>query len=142
MLPSMLYTSFNYTHLSDYTSRITHFLADRSIFALMSDWTYDFGAWLSQPYFLAIVMAWWITFIVVLLLLSIFLGFNPVGIGGGTFAAAFQSCMYGGFTPAGGVFATLTSLGMLGWMIPVHTGVSAVFATAVALVVWACGIAR
>lgn len=28
-------------------------------------------------------MAWWITFIVVLLLLSIFLGFNPVGIGGG-----------------------------------------------------------
>lgn len=49
MLPSMLYTSFNYTHLSDYTSRITHFLADRSIFALMSDWTYDFGAWLSQP---------------------------------------------------------------------------------------------
>ena len=50
--------------------------------------------------------------------------------------------MYGGFTPAGGVFATLTSLGMLGWMIPVHTGVSAVFATAVALVVWACGVAR
>lgn len=50
--------------------------------------------------------------------------------------------MYGGFTPAGGVFATLTSLGMLGWMVPVEAGVSAVVATVVATVVWACGVKR
>ncbi|KAL8995092.1 MAG: hypothetical protein Q9188_006894 [Gyalolechia gomerana] len=87
-------------------------------------------------------MAWWITFVVVLVVCSLFWGFNAKGIGGGTLAAAFQSCMYGGFTPAGGVFATLTSLGMLGWMVPVEAGVSAVVATVVATVVWACGVKR
>ena len=49
MPPSILYAGFNYTHLPDYTSRVTNFLADRSIFAVMGDWAHDFGALLSQP---------------------------------------------------------------------------------------------
>ena len=32
----------------------------------------------------------------------------------GSLAAGFQSYMYGDFTPAGGIFATLTSMAMLG----------------------------
>ncbi|RYP63538.1 hypothetical protein DL770_009363 [Monosporascus sp. CRB-9-2] len=43
-------------------------------------------------------------------------------------AAAFQSSMYGGFTPAGGLFATLTSLGMLGFFAPAVTVIAAVIA--------------
>ncbi|MBW0493248.1 hypothetical protein O181_032963 [Austropuccinia psidii MF-1] len=37
----------------------------------------------------------------------------------GSLAATFQSAMYGGFTPAGGVFANLTSMGMTGTLLPV-----------------------
>ena len=43
----------------------------------------------------------------------------------GSLAAGFQSFMYGGFTPAGGIFATLTSLAMLGilaWYIAAGPG--------------------
>ena len=47
--------------------------------------------------------------------------------------------MYGGFTPAGGIFATLTSVGMLGLAIPVYTAASSLIATFVAALVWACG---
>lgn len=41
--------------------------------------------------------------------------------------------MYGGFTPAAGVFATLTSLAMLGWLQPIFTVVAVMVATLVAL---------
>ena len=57
----------------------------------------------------------------------------------GTLAAVFQSCCYGAFTPAGGIFATLTSMAMLGTLAPVQALFSAVLATLVALIVWACG---
>lgn len=54
----------------------------------------------------------------------------------GSLAAAFQSFMYGAFTPAGGIFATLTSMGMMGTiMLPVVL-VAAVVATCVAVLVW------
>ena len=56
-----------------------------------------------------------------------------------TLAAAFQSWAYGGFTPAGGIFATLTSMGMLGTLMPVQVLCSAVLATLVTVVAWACG---
>lgn len=36
--------------------------------------------------------------------------------------------MYGGFTPAGGLFATLTSLGMLGFLTPIVTAIAAMLA--------------
>ncbi|RYP11179.1 hypothetical protein DL765_007866 [Monosporascus sp. GIB2] len=48
-------------------------------------------------------------------------------------AAAFQSSMYGGFTSAGGLFATLTSLGMLGFLAPAVTVIAAAIAFSVAL---------
>ena len=47
--------------------------------------------------------------------------------------------MYGGFTPAGGIFATLTSVGMLGVAMPGFVAVAIVIATLVAGVVWWCG---
>jgi hypothetical protein len=57
-------------------------------------------------------------------------------------AAGFQSWMYGAFTPAGGVFATLTSLGMLGLAAPAFVLGAAAVATVVSVVVWACGAGR
>lgn len=60
----------------------------------------------------------------------------------GTFAAAFQSYMYGAFTPAGGIFATLTSMAMLGILMPATAILAAVVATGVAILVWVLGISR
>ena len=56
----------------------------------------------------------------------------------GSLAAAFQSWMYGGFTPAAGVFATLTSVGMLGFATPIFTAVAVLIATLVAVITWLC----
>ena len=58
----------------------------------------------------------------------------------GSLAAAFQGWAYSGFTPAGGVFATLTSWGMLGWLAPAETVVATVIATTVAAGVWVSGV--
>jgi hypothetical protein len=44
--------------------------------------------------------------------------------------------MYGGFTPAGGIFATLTSMAMLGILIPVQVIFASLIATGVAACVW------
>lgn len=66
------------------------------------------------------------------------LGFGPAGIGAGSVAAGFQSWMYGGFTPAAGVFATLTSVGMLGLLMPVGALFAAGVATLTTLVAWVC----
>ncbi|KAM3413574.1 hypothetical protein BST61_g11444 [Cercospora zeina] len=60
---------------------------------------------------------WAITFTAVTFLL-LSLGFGPVGVAAGSVAAAFQGCAYGAFTPAGGIFATLTSFAMLGLLMP------------------------
>ncbi|KAG6001975.1 hypothetical protein E4U21_003588 [Claviceps maximensis] len=87
---------------------------------------------------LAVILAWAITFTAVCTLI-LCLGFGPVGIGAGTLAAAFQSYMYGGFTPAGGIFATLTSIGMLGALMPAAAVLAAIIATGVAAAVWAWG---
>ncbi|KGQ06695.1 hypothetical protein BBAD15_g7993 [Beauveria bassiana D1-5] len=90
---------------------------------------------------MAIIIAWAITFTIVCSLI-LALGFGPVGIGAGTIAAAFQSYMYGGFTPAGGIFATLTSMAMLGSMMPAAAIFAAFLASGVALIVWACDVGR
>ncbi len=63
-------------------------------------------------------------------------------IGLGTLAAAFQAWAYGGFTPAGGIFATLTSMAMLGILMPLQVGLAAGLADIVTLIVWACGVGR
>lgn len=45
--------------------------------------------------------------------------------------------MYGGFTPSGGLFATLTSAGMLGTIRPLYAIFAAVVAT---VIVWSPGV--
>ncbi|POS72203.1 hypothetical protein DHEL01_v209398 [Diaporthe helianthi] len=59
-----------------------------------------------------------------------------------TAAAAFQSFMYGGFTPAGGLFATLTSMAMIGTLMPLVLVISSVIASLVAAEVWVSGVGR
>ncbi|KAJ6147428.1 hypothetical protein N7497_009410, partial [Penicillium chrysogenum] len=78
----------------------------------------------------------WVTFI--FMALFMFLGFGPAGIVAGSLAAAFQSFMYGAFTPAGGIFATLTSMAMLGTLMPLEVLVASALAVGVAVgaVVW------
>lgn len=115
---------------------------------------------------MAVIVAWAVTFTVVAFII-LALGFGPIGVGAsaislpagtnldltayllnilsdtlGTLAAAFQSYMYGGFTPAGGIFATLTSMAMLGTMMPLALLVASSIATVVASIVWICEVGR
>ncbi|KAI3558871.1 hypothetical protein CABS02_00911 [Colletotrichum abscissum] len=120
-------------------------------------------AWLSQPQIIVLVMTWAIVFTVVSIAI-LGLGFGPAGVGAGeslrrpllltflaiskiayceaqgTLAAVFQSSMYGAFTPAGGLFATLTSMAMLGTLMPWAAVVSGVLATLAAGIVWGYGV--
>ncbi|KAJ4291275.1 hypothetical protein N0V88_006277 [Collariella sp. IMI 366227] len=96
----------------------------------MNHWE-DFIEWASQPHVIYAALAWLITFyLVVTLILG--MGFGPAGIVAGSFAAGFQGLMYGGFTPAGGIFAALTSMGMLGMLMPAAVIVAVVWASVVA----------
>ncbi|KAI2637536.1 hypothetical protein GGS21DRAFT_483911 [Xylaria nigripes] len=130
----VLYTQF-LGEYADYTSKLTGYIPDFD-----GLWA-SFIAWLSQSHVLAVVLAWVIPFTV---LVAIFLafGFGLGGIVAGMLAPAFQSYMYGGFTPAGGIFATLTSMAMLGVLMPSVVVGAAVVATIVASIVWACGVGR
>ena len=47
--------------------------------------------------------------------------------------------MYGAFTPAGGAFATLQSVGMTGQLVPVAAGIGAAAAAAAGGLTWALG---
>lgn len=60
----------------------------------------------------------------------------------GSAAAAFQSLMYGGFTPAGGIFATLTSMAMVGLLMPALLIFSSILSAIVAALVWVYGVGR
>lgn len=71
--------------------------------------------------------------------LGVIIAFEVVLTPVGSLAAAFQSFVYGGFTPAGGIFATLTSMAMLGTRMPLGVLVVSVFAMGVAVVVWKSG---
>jgi len=72
-----------------------------------------FGEWIQKDVWVLVVV-WFIVFwLVMFTLLAI--GFGSSGIIAGSLAAGFQSWMYGAFTPAGGVFAVLTSIGMMGF---------------------------
>ncbi|EXF84621.1 hypothetical protein CFIO01_11757 [Colletotrichum fioriniae PJ7] len=120
-------------------------------------------AWLSKPQIIALVMTWAIVFTVVSIVI-LGLGFGPAGVGAGeslrrplpstflaiskianrmaqgTLAAVFQSSTYGAFTPAGGLFATLTSMAMLGTLMPWAAVVSGVLATLAVGIVWGYGV--
>jgi hypothetical protein len=56
----------------------------------------------------------------------------------GSLAAAFQGWGYGAFTPAGGIFATLTSLGTVGFLAPAVALFGASVATVTTFVAWLC----
>ncbi|KAK1451086.1 hypothetical protein CCUS01_11264, partial [Colletotrichum cuscutae] len=84
----------------------------------------------------------WTTVYTVVSIAILASGLSPDGVGAGTLAAAFQSCMYGAFTPAGGLFASLTSMAMLGTLMPWAAVTSGVLATLVAGIVWGFGVGR
>lgn len=44
--------------------------------------------------------------------------------------------MYGGFTPAGGIFAILASMAMLGTFMPAAAILASIVATGLAVIVW------
>lgn len=54
----------------------------------------------------------------------------------GSTAAAFQSIVYGGFTPGSGLFAILTSLAMLGLLAPAMAIIAGIVASIIAAIVW------
>ncbi|KAF3760208.1 hypothetical protein M406DRAFT_358542 [Cryphonectria parasitica EP155] len=107
----------------------------------LAEYWANFTAWLSQPHILAVVIAWAVTFTLTCTIIMC-LGFGPVGIIAGSAAAAFQSFMYGGFTPAGGLFATLTSMAMVGTLMPWLAAIASVLATFVSAMVWVYGVGR
>ncbi|KAK1711273.1 uncharacterized protein BDZ83DRAFT_639727 [Colletotrichum acutatum] len=112
---------------------------DRSLGSWLKQYWGAFRAWLSQPrkHLADIIVA--IVFTVVSIAI-LGLGFGPAGVGTGTLAAVFQSSMYGAFTPAGGLFATLTSMAMLGTLMPWAAVVSGVLATLATGIVWGYGV--
>ncbi|KAK3614089.1 hypothetical protein LTR56_027488 [Elasticomyces elasticus] len=129
--------SLDFTHAANFTDGIHEFIAHRSIIlSYVEDYWASIVAWLSQPSVFVVILAWAITFTIIIgLVLS--LEFGPIGVVASSIAAAFQAWMYGAFTPAAGIFATLTSLGMLGLLMPVAVVLAACAATVVALIVWA-----
>ncbi|KAL4883753.1 hypothetical protein BJY04DRAFT_216097 [Aspergillus karnatakaensis] len=145
MAPADLFiASLNFTYAESLSSAIYRFAADRSLVLsgaehlahISSKWEWkDILHWLTSPDHAPIIMAWCITFTVVMLLI-LSIGFGPGGVVAGSCAAMFQSYMYGGFTPAGGIFAALTSMAMLGTLAIPAMFVAALIATGVALIVW------
>ncbi|KAG7127658.1 hypothetical protein HYQ45_012421 [Verticillium longisporum] len=63
--------------------------------------------------------------------------FGLVGFSVGVAVAGFQSYMYHGYAPSGGILSTMASITMLGVVLPWGLGVAGVFATLAAAVSWA-----
>lgn len=102
--PQLLFGGLDYTNSSGFGAGFTDFVHDRSMFWQVWAWIAAHrehsGRWLKKPLeylplyilkhsradncldVLALVMAWWITFTVVLTLLWT-VGFGPVGVGAG-----------------------------------------------------------
>ncbi|KAK3376832.1 hypothetical protein B0T24DRAFT_665702 [Lasiosphaeria ovina] len=107
---------------------------------LVQHWD-EFTLWASQRHVVIAFLAWVITFTVVCII-GLGLGFGPVGVGAGSAAAVFQSWAYGAWTPAGGIFATLTSMAMIGTLAPAIFIAAATAATLVTAIVWLAGAGR
>ncbi|KAH7333647.1 hypothetical protein B0J17DRAFT_676280 [Rhizoctonia solani] len=90
---------------------------------------------LLRPEIRNLLIVWFVVFWICLVV-PLALGFGPVGVIGGSLAAWFQSAVYGAFTPAGGLFAVMTSVGMLGIACPPVVIPSAIIATLVVLAAW------
>ncbi|KAI0382274.1 hypothetical protein F5Y04DRAFT_51842 [Hypomontagnella monticulosa] len=112
-------------------SRASEFIGSESFLSsiegsISSTWN-SFMAYLHLPHVYWAIAVFAIVFTIVVTL-GMCMGFGPAGIVPGSFAAAFQSFAYGAFTPAGGIFATLTSLAMLGLLNPAIAITSALIA--------------
>ncbi|MCJ1455614.1 hypothetical protein MMC28_005969 [Mycoblastus sanguinarius] len=152
----------NYTDSNNLSAGVVKILNDHALLSeaitALSGHTEDFMQWLQQSQIGEVILASGVTFAVVLVLLN-GIGFGAAGVGASlshpslpagspdsrqpeisVLAAAFQSSIYGGLTPAGGVFAKLTSMGMLGTLVPVEVGLAITMAAVVALVIWATGV--
>ncbi|KAL5637547.1 hypothetical protein ACGC1H_004088 [Rhizoctonia solani] len=81
------------------------------------------------------LIVWFIVFWICLLI-PLAAGFGPAGVIGGSLAAWFQSVVYGAFTPAGGVFAVMTSVGMLGVACPPVVIPAVIIASLAAWIAW------
>ncbi|KAG8779011.1 hypothetical protein FRC12_024694 [Ceratobasidium sp. 428] len=101
----------------------------------LSKYWADMSEFLLQPHIRNLLIIWFIVFWVVLFI-PLILGFGPAGILAGSLAAWFQSAVYGAFTPAGGVFAILTSVGMMGMACPPAVLLAVAIASAVTGIVW------
>jgi hypothetical protein len=101
----LLYAGFNITNSSSFGEGFSHFIHDRSFIWQVLNWIPDhakhFVEWLRQPRehilthnrvkersidnttdVLAVILAWAITFTIIMTLLSV-VGFGPIGIGAG-----------------------------------------------------------
>ncbi|ELU37531.1 hypothetical protein AG1IA_08441 [Rhizoctonia solani AG-1 IA] len=103
------------------------------------------------------IIVWFVVFWICVLI-PLALGFGPVGVIGGasirsrdpflltwlmvsfrlsgSLAAWFQSVIYGAFTPAGGFFAVMTSVGMMGVACPPVAVPSMIIASLAAWITW------
>ncbi|KAI1473113.1 uncharacterized protein F4812DRAFT_454930 [Daldinia caldariorum] len=105
----------------------------KKVMSGLGRWKKSLVAYISRRRVYWAITVWGVTFII-LVTLGFGLGFGPAGVIAGSLAAAFQSAMYGGFTPAGGLFAALTSLAMLGTFAPALVGSAAALALILAVV--------
>ncbi|KAH8928589.1 hypothetical protein BT69DRAFT_1257208 [Atractiella rhizophila] len=107
------------------------------------DWIYQitcaFKSWVVPNW--PIILTWTLIFFIVFYG-TCGLGFGPAGVAAGSMAAAFQSYWYGGFTPAGGFFAILTSIAMLGFLVPVLAFFSVCIASLITFLLWYFSIVR
>jgi len=94
----------------------------------------EFSQFLLQDHVRKLLLVWFIVFWVVLFI-PLILGFGPKGVLAGSAAAWFQSVVYGAFTPAGGVFAVLTLVGMMGVAYPPAVLLAVTIASAVTAIV-------
>ncbi|CAE6342441.1 unnamed protein product [Rhizoctonia solani] len=104
-------------------------------------WEWFTASWQSLSEFLLrpdarnAIIVWFVVFWICVLI-PLALGFGPVGVIGGSLAAWFQSVIYGAFTPAGGFFAVMTSVGMMGVACPPVAVPSMIIASLAAWITW------
>ncbi|KAL1585220.1 hypothetical protein WHR41_05767 [Cladosporium halotolerans] len=133
---NIILANWSFIHAPNVTAGLHQFIAERNLVAgYISSHAHEILEWISQPHIVILITVWWITFTIIITLV-LCLGFGPGGVVAGSLAAAFQAWAYGAFTPAGGIFATLTSLGMVGMLAPAVAVLGAGFATMVVSVVW------
>ncbi|CAE6335854.1 unnamed protein product [Rhizoctonia solani] len=95
----------------------------------------DFSQFLLRPEVRNALIVWFIVFWVCALI-PLASGFGSKGVIAGSIAAWFQSVVYGAFTPAGGFFAIMTSVGMLGIAHPHIFVPSTIIASLAAWIAW------